>query len=71
MSSSLNWGILGTGRIAGIFARALARSQTGKLAAVGSRSEAAQGNKLEAAAADRALSKAWLGDARWLRMDRL
>lgn len=35
------------------------------------RSEAAQGNKLEAAAADRALSKAWLGDARWLRMDRL
>ena len=38
MSSSLNWGILGTGRIAGIFARALARSQTGKLAAVGSRS---------------------------------
>lgn len=38
MSSSLNWGILGTGRIAGIFARALARSQIGKLAAVGSRS---------------------------------
>ncbi|MBE1526790.1 tetratricopeptide (TPR) repeat protein [Sphingopyxis sp. OAS728] len=35
------------------------------------RSEAAQGHKLEAAAADRALSKAWLGDARWLRMDRL
>ncbi|HMO76734.1 MAG TPA: hypothetical protein PKD99_05385 [Sphingopyxis sp.] len=35
------------------------------------RSEAAQGKKLEAAAADRALSKAWLGDRRWLRMDRL
>lgn len=36
-----------------------------------SRSEAAQGRKLEAAAADKALSKAWLGDRRWLRMDRL
>ncbi|HKX90395.1 MAG TPA: hypothetical protein VJM13_14370, partial [Sphingopyxis sp.] len=35
------------------------------------RSEAAQGHRLEAAAADRALSKAWLGDVRWLRMDRL
>jgi tetratricopeptide (TPR) repeat protein len=35
------------------------------------RSEAAQGHKLEAAAANRALSKAWLGDKRWLRMDRL
>lgn len=35
------------------------------------RSEAAQGRKLEAAAADRALSKAWLGDVRWLRMERL
>lgn len=35
------------------------------------RSEAAQGHKLEAAAADRALAKAWLGDPRWLRMDRL
>ena len=35
------------------------------------RSEAMQGHKLEAAAADRALSKAWLGDVRWLRMDRL
>ncbi|PAL25639.1 hypothetical protein [Sphingopyxis sp. GW247-27LB] len=36
-----------------------------------SRSEAAQGRKLEAAAADKALAKAWLGDRRWLRMDRL
>lgn len=35
------------------------------------RSEAARGRKLEAAAADRALSKAWLGDVRWLRMERL
>jgi len=38
MSTTLNWGILGTGRIAGIFARGLARSKTGRLAAVGSRS---------------------------------
>lgn len=36
-----------------------------------SQSEAAQGNRLEAAAAKRALSKAWLGNARWLRMDRI
>lgn len=35
------------------------------------RSEAAQGHKLEAAAANKALSKAWIGDARWLRMERL
>ena len=35
------------------------------------RSEAMQGKKLEAAAAGKALSKAWLGDRRWLRMDRL
>lgn len=36
-----------------------------------SRSEAAQGRRLEAAAAEKALGKAWLGDRRWLRMDRL
>ena len=34
-------------------------------------SEAAQGHRLEAAAARKALAKAWLGDPRWLRMDRL
>lgn len=38
MSTSLNWGILGAGRIAGIFARALPHSKTGRLAAIGSRS---------------------------------
>ncbi len=38
MSTSLNWGILGAGRIAGIFARALAQSKTGRLVAIGSRS---------------------------------
>jgi predicted dehydrogenase len=36
--NSLSWGILGTGRIAGIFAQQLSQSKTGKLAAVGSRS---------------------------------
>jgi tetratricopeptide (TPR) repeat protein len=36
-----------------------------------SESEAALGNRLEAAAARRALAKAWLGDRRWLRLDRL
>src|SRR5690606_37257755 len=35
------------------------------------RAEAAQGRAAEAAAADQALKTAWLGDARWLRMDRL
>ena len=35
------------------------------------RSEAMQGKRLEAAAAGKALSKVWLGDRRWLRMDRL
>lgn len=38
--NSLSWGILGTGRIAGIFAKQLSQSRTGKLAAVGSRSRA-------------------------------
>ncbi len=35
------------------------------------RSEAAQGHDLEAAAARRALTQAWLGDAHWLTLDRL
>lgn len=35
------------------------------------RAEAAQGHADAAAAADQALKTAWLGDARWLRMDRL
>lgn len=39
MTDTLNWGILSTGRIAGVFARNLARSKTGKLVAVGSRSQ--------------------------------
>ena len=36
--SALRWGILSTGRIAGIFARGLAASTAGRLVAVGSRS---------------------------------
>lgn len=34
-------------------------------------SEAAQGHAVEAAAARRALDRAWLGDPRWLRLERL
>ncbi len=41
MSRTLSWGIFGTGRIAGIFANGVKQSQTGTLAAVGSRSQAA------------------------------
>ncbi len=41
MHNTLSWGILGTGRIAGTFARGLANSQTGRLLAVGSRTQAA------------------------------
>jgi predicted dehydrogenase/aryl-alcohol dehydrogenase-like predicted oxidoreductase len=41
MSRTLSWGILGTGRIAGIFARGVKQSQTGTLVAVGSRSQTA------------------------------
>jgi len=41
MSTPLNWGILSTGRIAGVFAAGVARSKLGRLAAVGSRTQAA------------------------------
>ena len=37
--SRINWGIISTGRIAGVFAKGLAESQTGRLLAVGSRSQ--------------------------------
>ncbi len=40
MSTKLSWGILGTGTIAGVFAEGVARSRTGKLAAVASREQA-------------------------------
>jgi predicted dehydrogenase len=38
--TELRWGILGTGRIAGIFSRGVRASETGRLAAVGSRAQA-------------------------------
>ena len=37
MAERLSWGIIGTGSIAGTFAKALANSKTGRLVAVGSR----------------------------------
>ena len=37
MSKKLGWGILSTGRIAGIFAQGLARAENSRLVAVGSR----------------------------------
>jgi predicted dehydrogenase len=43
MTAKLNWGILSTGRIARIFATALAGSRTGRLVAVGSRTAEAAG----------------------------
>jgi predicted dehydrogenase/aryl-alcohol dehydrogenase-like predicted oxidoreductase len=41
MSRTLSWGVIGTGLIAGVFANGVKQSQTGTLAAVGSRSQAA------------------------------
>lgn len=41
MSQTLCWGIIGTGRIAGIFAQGLVRSKTGILVAVASRTQEA------------------------------
>ena len=38
MSDRIRWGILGTGNIAGVFAKALPATRTGRLVAVGSRS---------------------------------
>ena len=40
MTSKLRWGIIGTGAIAKCFAENIGASETGTLAAVGSRSEA-------------------------------
>ncbi len=54
------------------FRLALAQTPNNGWALYGlARAEAAQGRAAEAAAADQALRTAWLGDARWLRMDRL
>ena len=40
MSNKLAWGIIGTGNIAKTFAKGVAQSKTGRLIAVGSRSQA-------------------------------
>lgn len=54
------------------FRYALAQTPNNGWALYGlARSEAAQGHADEAATAQAALRTAWLGDARWLRMDRL
>lgn len=39
MNTTLNWGIIGTGRIAHVFAEGIAKSNTGTLVAVGSRTQ--------------------------------
>lgn len=60
------------GEASDAFRAALAQTPNNGWALYGlSRSEAAQGKKLEAAAARRALDKAWLGNKSSLRMDRL
>ncbi|MDM8005408.1 MAG: Gfo/Idh/MocA family oxidoreductase [Phycisphaerae bacterium] len=41
MAERLTWGLIGTGRISGVFARGLAHSRTGKLLAVASRTREA------------------------------
>lgn len=54
------------------FMASLARSPANGWALWGlARSEEALGQKVEAAAAEAAFGKAWMGDARWLRMERL
>jgi tetratricopeptide (TPR) repeat protein len=54
------------------FTAALARSPNNGWALYGlAVSERAQGRTLQAAAADAALKRAWAGNSRWLRMDRL
>lgn len=54
------------------FRDALAQSPANGWALYGlARTEAKLGNRLEAAAARQALDRAWLGDRKWLRMDRL
>ncbi len=55
-----------------VFRAALVRSPNNGWALYGlAETERALGHRPEAAAADAALARAWLGDRRWLRMDRL
>jgi tetratricopeptide (TPR) repeat protein len=54
------------------FTAALAKAPNNGWALYGlAATERAEGRKLQAAAADAALKRAWLGDPRLLRMDRL
>jgi tetratricopeptide (TPR) repeat protein len=54
------------------FRTALVRTPNNGWALYGrARTERALGHRAEAAAAQAALARAWLGDPRWLRMDRL
>jgi predicted dehydrogenase len=55
MSTLLNWGILGTGSIAGIYAQGVARSQTGRVVAVASRTLA----KAQAFASEQHIERAY------------
>jgi tetratricopeptide (TPR) repeat protein len=55
-----------------VFREALMRSPANGWALYGlAASERALGNRIEAAAAEQALDRAWLGRRKWLRMDRL
>jgi len=75
VSQSLGAALYRAGRFdeaAQAFRVALAQTPANGWALYGlAESERAQGRGLEAAAAQRALERAWLGDRRWLRMDRL
>lgn len=75
VSQSLGAALFQDGRhgdAAQAFRAALAQSPNNGWALYGlMRAEAAQGHAPEAAAARQALAKAWLGDRRWLRMERL
>lgn len=75
VSQSLGAALFQDGRYADAaqaFRAALAQAPNNGWALYGlMRSEAAQGHAVEAAAARQAFAKAWLGDRRWLRMDRL
>ncbi|HEX4215825.1 MAG TPA: aldo/keto reductase [Candidatus Dormibacteraeota bacterium] len=55
MSTRLSWGVLGAGRIAGVFTRGVATSATGEVVAVGSRSS----DKAGAFAAEHGLPRAY------------
>lgn len=75
VSQSLGAALLRAGRpneASRAFRQALIQTPNNGWALYGlAESEAAQGHAVEAAAARRALDRAWLGDPRWLRLERL